>query len=88
MVRVLPESILYGVHVVFVWGNGEQSKRLIEDSLFFREVTPTVVDSATYDVLMDRGDPIVIAASQAYPTIFRELKQRGLSHRVIKELVI
>jgi poly(ribitol-phosphate) beta-N-acetylglucosaminyltransferase len=73
---------------VLAWGSGEQCRRLVEDTLFFRHVEYDVTDSDAYNPADDPRLPIVIAASQSYPAIYRELKQRGLEHRIIKELIL
>lgn len=79
---------------VLIWGFGEQYQRIRNNSLFFSSspgdhvMVKRSTDSHEYNHDIYPNAAIVIAASQSYPAIYRELKQRGIAHRVIKELVI
>lgn len=84
---------------VVVWGRGEMADLLLQQTAFFKTAHYAMqTDSSTWDldyqrwrsfVAGDRNElPIVIAASQAYPRIFHELVARGLSHRIVKEVIL
>ena len=82
---------------VMVWGRGEMASLLLRKSLFFKKAYCALqIDSSSYTNSLaslqleaeNKDFPIVIAASQSYPRIFRELRRCGLEHRVVKELIL
>lgn len=91
-------------HAVVVWGAGYQARYLMEESQFFKRVpvayfvddTPDKIGSTYYgrhihpsDKLLEGNEPILIAATQAYPAIYERFKAMGIDeNRLIKGIVL
>lgn len=89
---------------VAIWGAGWQSKYLIEKTSFFRDVDVAYfIDSRKSrigerfmehdivgpDTLLGSDIPVVIAAVQNLPIIYRSFKELGLDEsRLVKQLII
>ncbi|MEI6970791.1 MAG: glycosyltransferase [bacterium] len=90
--------------IVAIWGAGWQAKYLIEKSVFFKHVrvaflvddTPSKIggrflghDILPPHVLCESDVPVVIAAVQGYPTIYRSFLRLGLDPaRLVKGLIL
>jgi len=100
--HILVEKETY--HSVAIWGAGWQSRYMIEKSAFFKHVDVAYfIDSRSseigkrfmhYDIfgpehLLDSNIPVVIAAVQNLPLIYKSFMSLGIDEsRLIKQLII
>jgi len=63
---------------VQLYGSGESADRLRAESAFMRSV----------EIKCKKGLPIIIAASQRYPALYRELCAKGLEEYIMKEFIL
>ncbi|MBI2307772.1 MAG: glycosyltransferase [Rhodocyclales bacterium] len=89
---------------VVVWGAGWQSRYLLERASFFKQVpvaffvdqTAAKIGSTHFgrpvrspECLLATGEPIIIAASQGFPVIYRNFLALGLPpERLVRQLIL